>query len=230
MRVWLHFIGKQYYSRGKFVKEAKQYGVTRRVSLQQLKKMAYGDMVLLAMMDSKSPVVFGSFVIDKISGLSPAASAAVKEKFECEMVSEGGSLVVRGCGMYIEGARYAVKATLREIVDILEELKEQGKDIGLPMVGGRLEPHKLIRLKDIPFRQGFREIDYDKILNDIGFFLSTEKAKAPVTLRGQYYASGNESEGQGEGMIEEVKDYSRASQQRRKKPGSPVGKLFLQRY
>jgi len=211
MRVWLHFIGKQYYSRGKFVKEAKQYGITRRVSLQQLKKMAYGDMVLLAMMDGKSPVVFGSFVIDKISGLSPAASAVIKEKFEYETVSEGGAIVVRGCGMYIEGARYAVKATLREVVDVLEGLKEQEVDIGKPMVGGRFEPHKLIRLKDIPFRQRFREIDYDKILNDIGFFLSTEKAKTPVTLRDQYYITNDsdiESSEQ-EGLVEEVKDYQR---------------------
>lgn len=210
MKTWLHFVGRQYYSKAKFVKEAKQYGVTRRVSLQQLKKMAYGDMVLLAMMDGKSPVVFGSFVIEKISGLSPAASAAVREKFKYEVVSEGGGLVVRGCGMYIEGAKYVIKAALRDVVDVLEELKGQGEDIGLPMVGGRFEPHKLVRLKDIPFRQGFREIDYDKMLSDIGFFLSTEGKKVPVTLRGQYYVTNEDIESsEQEGLVEEVKDYKR---------------------
>lgn len=209
MKTWLHFVGRQYYSRGRFAKEAKKYGVTRRISLRDVKKMAFGDMVLLAMMDGKSPVIFGSFVIEKISGLSPEASVVVRERFANEMVSEGGRLVERGCGKYIEGCCYAVKAPLRDIVDVLEELKEQGKDIGRPMVGGKFEPHKLVRLKDVPFRQGFREIDYDRLLNDIGFFLSTENKKAPITLRGQYYTSGSESEGQREGLVEEVKDYKR---------------------
>jgi hypothetical protein len=208
-------IGRAYYpTKNKFIKEAKQYGITRRISLRQLKKMAYGDMVLLAMMDGKSPVIFGSFVIEKISGLSPAASLVIRERFSCELVREGGIPVQRGCGEYIEGACYRVKATLREIVDVLEELKEQEVDIGLPMVGGRFEPHKLLRLKDIPFRQGFREIDYGKMLKDTGFFLSTERKKAPVTLRGQYYVTGNDDNDNNEtelaeGLLEEVRDYKR---------------------
>lgn len=209
MKTWLHFVGRQYYSRAKFIREAKRYGVTRRVSLQQLKKMAFGDRVLLAMLEGKSPVVFGSFVIEKISGLSPVASVAIREKFQGEQVSAGGGLVIRGCGTYIEGRCFVVSATLQDIVGVLEELKDQEVDVGLPMVGGRFEHQAPIRLKDVPFRQGFREFDYARFISELD---RADKLRAVV--RGQFYVDGEQGEtgdyegGYG-GYVEEVRNYQR---------------------
>lgn len=213
---WLHFIGKQYYSRAKFIKEAKQYGITRRVSLRDLKKMSYGDTVLLVILEGKSPVIFGSFVIEKISGLSPEASTAVRETFKCELISAGGGVVSRGCGTYFEGPCYAVSASIKEIVGVLEEQITQGIDIGLPMIGGTFKPHPLIRLKNVPFRMGFREFDYDRLLSAISGKATSDKRV--VTVRGQFYIRSKDVDNEKpaveglEGLIEEVKDYKRKEQ------------------
>lgn len=207
MKAWLHFIGRQYYSRTEFVKEAKKYGITRRVSLKDLKKMDWGDMVLLAMKDGKSPCIFGSFSIEKLSGLSPAASAAVRKVFDWELVSPGGTAVERGCGSYTEGPCFVLKrATLPQIAQLLEELKLLEVDIGLPMIGGEFKPHMPVRLRDIPFRQGFRLFDYDRLVKEAGPFLHTS-AKA-VTVRGQFYVKGPIQSGERkEGQVQEVANY-----------------------
>lgn len=212
MRTWLHFIGKQYYSRAKFIKEAKQYGVTRRVALQQLKQMAFGDMVLLAMMDGKSPVIFGYFIIEKISGLSPTATAAIQGRLKCEMLNPGGRIIKRGCGSYIEGQCLVARASLQEIVAILDELRKQDVDIGLPMVGGEFKLHPIIRLRDIPFRQGFRLFNYEQLIKEVGHLLDT--VKTPITVKGQYYVKEDyvkevAESGLNEGQIQEVINYRR---------------------
>ena len=214
MKTWLHFIGRQYYSKAKFIKEARRYGITRRVALQVMKKMEFGDLVLLAMRPTKAakaPEIFGSFEIEAVSGLSPEASAAIRERFRWRLVDNGGRVIGRGCGRYIEGPCYVLEnATLREIAMILEELKEQGIDIGRPMVGGSFEPHRPVQLKSIPFRQGFRLFDYDRLLQDTGFSLST--MQEPVTVSGQYYVKDGETKDgttPTEGLIREVVDYRR---------------------
>lgn len=213
MKAWLHFVGRQYYSKAKFVKEARKYGITRRVSLRDLKQMDWGDMVLLAMRPNgrKTPEIFGSFAIELLSGLSPQASEELRKRFRWRLVDNGGRVIGRGCGRYIEGPCYVLEnATLREIAMILEELKEQGVDIGKPMVGGSFEPHRPVRLKSIPFRQGFRLFDYDRLLQNIGFSLST--MQEPVTVSGQYYVKDDKAEDgkePAEGLIREVADYRR---------------------
>lgn len=213
MKAWLHFVGRQYYSKAKFVKEARKYGITRRVSLRDLKQMDWGDLVLLAMRSNgrKTPEIFGSFAIKMVSGLSPEASAAIRERFRWWLVDNGGRVIGRGCGRYVEGPCYVLEnATLPEVAAILEELKKQGVDIGKPMVGGSFEPHRPVRLKSIPFRQGFRLFDYDRLLQNIGFSLST--MQEPVTVSGQYYVKDDKAEDgkePAEGLIREVADYRR---------------------
>lgn len=208
MTAWLHFIGRKYYpTETKFIREAEKYGITRRVSLQVLKKMEYDDLVLLAMMKGKSGVIFGCFNISTLSGLSREASEAVRETFEWEKMDDGGGFVRRGCGFYWQGPCYAVKASLQEIAVFLERLKQEGVNIGVPMIGGTFRPHRRIRLKDVPFRQGFRKIDYGKMMEDLKARESPDKKI--IVLRGQYYVSDDgEAEGGVEGgYIAEVRNY-----------------------
>lgn len=180
MATWLHFIGKEYYpTRNKFIQEARQYGITRRVSLQVLKQMSWWDRVLLATMDGKSPVVFGEFFIERISGLSQEASEEIRLRLKVEKTSDGGAIVKRGCGWYITGATYTVEAPIQEMVEVLLKVENPGQ----PMVGGEFHPRPLVRLKDVPFRQGFRQFDYEAFVQATTGF----HAKGIPAVRGQLY-------------------------------------------
>jgi len=66
---YLHFIGKEYYSISKFIKEAKLFGVSRRVNLLMLKKFEFGDKIYLFQWDKTSSILFGYFIFEKILGL-----------------------------------------------------------------------------------------------------------------------------------------------------------------
>jgi len=202
---WIHFIGRKYYTKKKFVKEAKKYGATRRIDLRVMKKMNWNDQVFCVMLKGKSGVLFGYFIVERVSGLSPEANQILVNTFKGEMVSEGGESIERGCGSYIAGPCYAVKATLPEIAELLIRLKEAGVDIGKPMVGGPFtELTNSIRLEDIPFRQGFREFDWEKC---------RKTAKNGIAY-GQFYVSEKLAGTlPNSGEVEEVRKYTRKEEQ-----------------
>lgn len=214
MSAWLHFIGRQYYSRASFIREAEKYGVTRRVSLHTLARMNWGDLVALAIKESRTPVLFGTFHISRLSGLSPQASDIVRDLFRCEVIQGQERHVERECGDYYElGITVIVhEAPLPEIARALIDAKKRGIDIGKPMVGGVFQAHELVYLKDIPHQQGFRPFDWP------AFVKALEWAKAiwpdgkgrrriPV-VRGQFYAQA-EGARPGDGELVVVGSYRR---------------------
>jgi len=185
MNTWLHFIGRQYYTEASFAKEGRTYGVTRRVSSLQLGCLAFGDRVLLAMADGKSSVVFGYFVVEKLSGLSPEAMGAIAEEFPCRLVDRGGRAIRRGCGSYISGPSIAINAPLKEVADKLKGVQDPGK----LMVGGTFFEHERVRLKDIAFFRGFRRFDYERFRKALAEWTPNGKFKMP-TVAGQFYLRG----------------------------------------
>lgn len=165
MSDWIHYIGKKYYTMNSFAKEAAQHGVTRRVSLNVAKRMSWGDRIYTAMLDGKTGVIFGSFIISKLTGLSTEVTTQLEKEYESKLVDEGGDIVLRGCGEYIEGDTHTIKRELPDIIDCLSQMSIDDKDIGNPMVGGLFQTASKIRLMDIPFRQGFRTIDAKALLH-----------------------------------------------------------------
>lgn len=212
MQTWLHFVGRQYYTRRSFIREAEQYGVSRRVSLRELKRMNWRDRVVVAIMEGKSAVVFGRFEIERLAGLSAAAQAAIREALGGEIVDEGGGLVKRGCGMYYQGPTFVTPASLPEIAGLLEELKAQGVDIGRPMVAGAFTETPSVRLKDVPHRQGFRLFDYEKFRAAAAEALYkqalADKRGMPA-VRGQFYAEPALAEEATGGEIQAAENYRR---------------------
>lgn len=220
---WLHFVGKTYYTRGTFVREAKKYGVTRRVSLNVLKNMAWGDRVLLAIMDGKTPIVFGEFRIERISGLSAEAVSALERLgLLQEIIDFGGIFVKRGCGCYVTGPTRSTNATIREIVQTLEALMASGEleDPGKPMVSGKFILHPLVRLKDIRFRQGFRLFDYETF--EVAY--KTEKEKNPgrsiPAVKGHFYVKGLPERENAAGAVQAVAGYERAEKKALRSDGA----------
>lgn len=216
---WLHFVGKQYYpSRARFIREAERYGVTRRVSLATLERMHWGDRVVLAIKERASPVVFGTFLIHILSGLSSEASQRLMTLFECEVIPGSEREVKRGCGEYIEGATIVVReAPLPVIARHLRDWKEAGLDIGKPMVGGNFEPHPLVYIPDIPHQQGFRPFDWDRFTQALSDYRAVwpdgrGKGRLP-RVRGQFYAAAASDQGPDEGRVQTVEGYRRADGQ-----------------
>ena len=184
MQTWIHFIGKQYYTEKSFQVEGREYGVTRRISPQTAKQMAYGDRVLLAINDGKSAVLFGSFIVQTLSGMGEEAKAALANECTLTMVSAGGKMVSRGCGSYIEGPTWALGCpiSMEEIVALATEAGGDNKF----MVGGDLEALDRVRMKSMRFAQGFRPFNYGKFLMRYGEAKAKAGAKLP-SVPGQFY-------------------------------------------
>ena len=219
---WLHFVGRQYYTRSAFIREAKRYGVTRRVALQTLARMNWGDGVVLAMKEGATPVVFGTFQVERLSGLSHEASERLRDLYPCEVVPGAGRVVHRGCGSYEEAPFIILvrDAPLPEIAQHLMVWKTKGMDIGKPMVGGAFRDHPLVYLRDVPHQQGFRPFDLERF--EAAFRVASEaltssgRRRIP-TVRGQFYAQPTrivfpyeEEDLCGEGELVVLNSYRRA--------------------
>jgi len=189
MKTWLHFIGKNHYTRHSFRQEAKQYGITRRVGLHLLEKMDFGDRVLLCMMDGKSPVVFGKFYISTVSGLNDQITKSLVQSpsVSFDLVNMGGLKVERGCGEYIEGRTLQVSGlNIRTIAQEIRGVQHQNGSRVKPMIGGAWEDHEEIRLKNVPFTRGFRLFDYTAMQNRLQQWTGNGVRKYP-TLKGLFY-------------------------------------------
>jgi len=233
MTTWLHFVGQAYYKTShRFVVEAVRYGITRRVALATLRKMEWGDRVLLAQRDGSSTVVFGQFTIEKLSGLSAEAGAAVREALGDRLdytPFDVPQRVERGCGTYTVTGVFSVReTTLAQLVAAVEKAKDPGK----LMVGGHYSPlfveggawssqvvngHGVaalpvdrVRLKSVPHAQGFRPFAYDEWRSEVVSAIHARPGK-PVVLRGHFYGKTDHERAVDAGLAELVDDYRRGS-------------------
>lgn len=224
MTTWLHFIGKAYYSTDtKFIREAQRFGITRRVSLATLRNMAWGDRVLLAHKSGASAVVFGQFTVDRLSGFSADGAAAfarvLGDKVEYRAYP-APKRVERGCGSYVVHGEFTIRDT--PVVQVVEALKGL-KDPGKLMVGGTFEPlfprdsaqHwacvERVRLKSVPFMQGFRPFDYAAFRKDVLAAVSAAPSRAIPVVTGHFYSESDHAAKVAAGIAELVGDYRRGS-------------------
>jgi len=202
MKTWIDFIGEKHYSKQGFIDESEQYGVTRRIPRHQLKRFRFGDRVMAAIREGKRPILFGYYVIERISGLSSTALKALSEKFSTKMIAEGGRVVHRGCGSYVEGATLTIEASLEEIAEVLKDVKDYGK----LMIGGTLHEHEEVRLKSIksgPETRSIRPFNYESFLVAVHEAKQTWDGKGCPSVKGYFYVSDVDDEGF-EGPLAEI--------------------------
>jgi hypothetical protein len=182
---WLHFCGKSFYTMNGFITEARIHGASRRVALKVLKNMNWGDKIHCAMLDDSRSTLFCHFNVTRIGGLSADTMTLINKRFPCKIYGAeyggAGTIVDRGCGSYAIGATYFTTTTLPEIARYLEALKEGDIDIGNPMVCGHLVVREKVRLKNIPFRPGFRKVNMATLLEEAKEFNNV--------VTGQYYVN-----------------------------------------
>lgn len=214
---WLHWIGQQYYTAETFIDEAQRIGITRRVSLQVLKGMSWGDIVSCVQKPKniKGGAVFLEFPITSLSGLTGGAIDWIRESgTKIIKVSDGGDFVDRGCGEYETGAAYSVRLSLPELARMLEFMKQKGEDIGKLMVGCSADRVRVVSeprpvLNALPFRQGFRS------WNRRGFWRTVrsrclDSPRFRVIARGQFYMDAVLSDTD-KGKAQEIKNYRQKS-------------------
>lgn len=206
MSAWLHWI--EYNTIAQFQKEAERQGISRFVSLRELKQMRWMDTVSCVQNESglRSGSIFLRFPVQMLTGLTQAAQKRMAEKFNSVPVDFGGAIVHRESGEYITGLTYQITAPLADIAKELDFLKLEDVVIGEPMIGCYADrvmsvekPYPI--LKDIPFRLGFRTYDIEAARTVIDEYRA--KGKRPQ-LKGQLYVVTPMKEQAGAGSVEEA--------------------------
>lgn len=198
-RVWLHFIGKKYYTIHKFKEEAKQQGISRAVAPYVLKKMEIGDTVLLVQKERYASKIFGGFVFKRLIGLTDKAVADLYRENVLKFAHQPQQKIERGCGSYHITERYSI-LDREKTMQIVKSLKKE--DLGKVMIGGDFIPLNEIFgissthnpdyiLCEIPFQMGYRMVDFQEMKNQ--FFekwwsqADNRTQNRRVKLKGQFY-------------------------------------------
>lgn len=225
MSDWMECVGQNNYTIPQFRAEAERYGVTRRVPLSILKIMSWGEMALCVQQEPNI-IAFSAFLeypIQMLSGVSPAAQAALAEHYVIEMASPAPEEpeVERECGSYEQGAMYTIRnATLAEVARFLEGLKKEGVDIGKPMIGCMPDHVAFIdepypRIRNLEFFRGFRSYNKEKFWTEVreeqekidsGHY--RDNRKNPVVSGGTYYKQHAVDETRDEGSVQVVEKYN----------------------
>jgi len=204
-RDWIHFIGSKYYSINSFVKEAKEYSINRRISLNNLKRLDFGDRIFLAQGGSKSSIIFGYFVLTTVSGLPRDVVKELEESKCIEFKDSDRKRILRGCGSYEVRGSY-------KIIDsegFLEVVCNSGIKSKLG-IGGEYKPIPLDvnRVKTrIPFMQGYRDFNFEKLKED---YNRLKLSGSRIILKDYYYREDIAKTGmpvKGKTLID-IEDYS----------------------
>jgi len=172
-RCWIHFLGKEYYSTSKFIKEARRLGVSRRVAPHVLRQMRWGDIVLLARSRKASCKIFGWFKISTLFAKGLKDLLADRLDIVWTPMNE---TVDKLCGRYTISACCGLSPFTR-----LEEVAERITKDHKAMVGGELVLlSKPVKIRGLTYIRGFRPFCLEKLIVEY-------EAKLPHC--GQYYDS-----------------------------------------
>jgi len=188
---WLHFIGKQYYTIHKFVKEAENIGINRKIAARILKKMNFGDLIFLAQGNSKGSKLFGFFEFTTLMGISPELKQRMLDEGVVKWVSTPNTMIKRGCGQYVLSSLYSVCDTKKLMVDIIREMDDE--DLKGVMIGGSFHPLSDVGISrdivnsNMVFRMGFREFDFNNFR--IAYNEAVLKGSKKIRIIGYFYTN-----------------------------------------
>jgi len=188
---WLHWVGNQYYSIPRFIREAKRLGVSRRVPRAVLKRMNWGDRIFLISRERghKAPVVFGYFYLNRIEGIQvkwDEIPEHLRDKYTEVGIAES-RLERRGCGFRKVGGVYITTSAsieeLSEYMEVSENTQITGKLYLLP------KPWPCLKPEGQPFKpfRGYRPFDGEIFQRDLEIWQMTEPEGTRPVLRSFYY-------------------------------------------
>lgn len=124
---WAHWIGGQHYGTERFIREARQLGVSRRIAPRNAQGMGFGDIVYCFRHGPYCQII-GAFRVTRLSlpaDINAEIVEWLKQQGKIESVSDAPPVkVYRECGSYNEmgGATVTPETTLKEIVDKVIEI------------------------------------------------------------------------------------------------------------
>jgi len=153
---FLHFVGQGYYDEKGFIAEARKCGVQRKIKLQDLKKINFGDIVFLAFgfrrpKDLKKGLdpakVFGYFKIEKLSGMEERTLELISKELGVSVEESDNEMISRGCGTYVLGSSLTINVPMEEIKELIRKYEFTAN----LFVGGTFTKIKPFWLIDYPF-------------------------------------------------------------------------------
>jgi hypothetical protein len=136
-----------------FEQEAKRYGVARALPLALIKKLKWGEKILLAQYDSKKreALVFGYFIVKGLNhNLTEDMIEELLNELDIVAISKGGGSVNRRCGSYSIGVYIVVNNELDDIADKIREVsKKHGYKVKVFVIGDfyRIKPFTIKNAK-----------------------------------------------------------------------------------
>lgn len=175
-KYFLHFIGRGLYSKEEFVVECERHGANRAFPSFILRKMKFGDKILLAQYkadrDKETNLalkqgraeVFGYYAIHGLN-----LDAWQNEEFRKRLVSQlhvvatntGGGTISRKCGSYTIGVSYTITDELKDVIEKIEGGRDQRQ---VCRVHRRLRAAKILP----EIRKGIRAICWPSASSKIG--------------------------------------------------------------
>lgn len=185
---WMHYIGTGYYAdEKKFLREAKKFGISRRAPAQTVRGMEFGDrLIFLRYIRERNIYAFAEAQITGIS-LDYSISKQVGERLIEQGRGEyqqGGMDVERECGSYTVIGTFIVRASLKEVMTLAQEIHErENGDVPLfVMVNAKLTHayKEQVILSPAPkFTRGF-------IRSEFSYLPSKQQVKGEVIAIAQY--------------------------------------------
>lgn len=141
MTTWLTFIGGKYTPES-FVNEAEKFGITRRISGQEAKRMAFGDTVYLCYQPrGEDAYAFGTMVVASVvldGVLGELVTDALGAFGHAERVNGDPILVERECGSFTLAGAVSITCDLEHVVETAQYIAKVGGLDEWYMVGGYL--------------------------------------------------------------------------------------------
>jgi len=141
-KLWLHYIGRRVYTLKTFVREAERLGVARAFPSSVVKRMSWGEPILLAFWERGGEGggyadVLGYFRVRGVQWrVSAEAQRRIIERTGARLVDKGGGRVSRRCGSYSVGPTYETEKDLSEVMRIAEEVcRELGEKLKFFLTG-----------------------------------------------------------------------------------------------
>jgi len=148
MTTWMHTVGG-FYNREKFIREARETMVSRRVAHNIVQNFAWGDIVAVIDWNKGEPQAYAEFSVERLT-FQTAVMNRLGKALSAEGGMEwrqGGGLVIRECGSYIDAGGWVLAPrnplTLAELV---ARAKAVAAELGLPklecFLGGTLRAYQ----------------------------------------------------------------------------------------
>lgn len=137
VRAWLVFMDRKY-NLNIFKKENKRVGTVKKVGLDKLQNMMWGDRICHFYQSGGIkffPSWFATWPITKILGLSKQAVRHIADNSESRACDMGGAMTLRADCRYTTGITYLIDGSLKRIALLLRGFEATGGEIGNPMIG-----------------------------------------------------------------------------------------------